>query len=101
MAKNFFGKKDELILEIKVQPNSTRSEIYGIENDIILIRLKSLPLNGAANRECIKLLSKTFKCPKSSLEIQTGLRSKRKKMKFTLIDEKEIERLKQVYLNNV
>lgn len=49
---NFFQeKKNNLILNVYVVPRSSRSEIIGIYNNSLKIKLKSPPVEGAANEE--------------------------------------------------
>ncbi len=71
-------KNDKAFINIKVQPNSSQNKIAGIYNENqIKINIKAPAVEGAANKELIKFLSKTFKVPKSSIEIK-GETSKQK-----------------------
>ncbi|NPA50157.1 MAG: YggU family protein [Epsilonproteobacteria bacterium] len=77
-----------IYLKIKAQPSSSKSEIsslYG--DDAIKIRLAAPAVDGAANKELIKFLSKFFKVPKSKIEIIKGKSSKIKEVKI-LYNEK-------------
>lgn len=49
---------------------------------ILKIKLKSPPIDGAANAELIKLLSKTFGVSKSEIAIISGETSKNKYLKI-------------------
>jgi len=60
--------------EIKVKPNSSKSEIKIKDNEII-VYLKSLPQNNKANLELIKLFKKQLK---KDIKIKKGLISKKK-----------------------
>ena len=46
--------------------------------DSIVVHVNAKPHDGAANREVIKLLSKHFKVPKTSIQIITGEKSRHK-----------------------
>ena len=73
-------KDDKVIINIKAQPNSSKNKIAGIYNENqIKINIKAPAVEGAANKELIKFLSKTFKIPKSEIEIK-GETSKQKKV---------------------
>jgi len=64
--------------KIKVQPNSSINKISGIYgDDTIKINIKAPAVEGAANKELIKFLSKKFKIAKSEVVIK-GETSKQK-----------------------
>jgi len=76
-------KEDRVSLRIKAQPNASKSEfceLYG--EDAIKIRIKAPAVEGAANKELIKFLSKSFKVPKSDIIFKTGQNSKIKIIEF-------------------
>ncbi len=75
-----FEIKDGFVyLKVKAQPNSSKNKIAGIYGDAIKINIKAPAVEGAANKELIKFLSKEFKVPKSSIEIK-GESSKQKRV---------------------
>ena len=79
-------KEDKIILNIKAQPNSSKNKIAGIYGNAIKINIKAPAVEGAANKELIKFLSKTFKIPKSEIELK-GETSKQKKVILPLNDK--------------
>jgi len=73
-------KDDKVIINIKAQPNSSKNKIAGIyDEDKLKINIKAPAVEGAANKELIKFLSKEFKIPKSEIAIK-GETSKRKQV---------------------
>jgi len=66
-----------LNFKIKAQPNSSKNKIAGIYGDAIKINIKAPAVEGAANKELIKFLSKQFKISKSDI-ILKGETSKQK-----------------------
>ena len=79
---------DRVSLRIKAQPAASRNEfceIYG--DEAIKIRIKAPAVEGAANKELIKFLSKTFKVPKSDVHFKTGQNSKIKIIEFPLTEQ--------------
>ncbi len=81
---------EKVRLRIKAQPNASKSEfceIYGEE--AIKIRIKAPAVEGAANKELIKFLSKSFKVPKSDIIFKTGQNSKIKILEFPLNEKFE------------
>lgn len=66
------------VLRVKVKPNSKQQAIQTTEDGSLIVCLKSPPVDGKANEELIKLLSKTFKVPRSSIQIKAGQSSRQK-----------------------
>jgi uncharacterized protein len=64
-----------MLLNIKVKPNSQKSEFDEKNN---LAYLKSPPQDNKANIELIKLLAKHFKVSSSQVKIKKGLTSREK-----------------------
>jgi len=75
-------------IRIKAQPNASKSEfceVYG--EDAIKIRIKAPAVEGAANKELVKFLSKSFKVSKSDIIFKTGQNSKIKIIAFPLTEK--------------
>jgi uncharacterized protein (TIGR00251 family) len=53
-------------------------DFLDISENQITIGIKSKPVEGEANKEIIKKLSKHFQIPASSIQIKSGHKSKRK-----------------------
>jgi len=85
----FYNIEDETVsLRIKAQPNASKSEFceaYG--DDAIKIRIKAPAVEGAANKELLKFLAKSFKVSKSDILFKTGQNSKIKIVAFPLNDK--------------
>ncbi len=79
-------KDNRVILSIKVQPNSSKNKIAGLYGDALKVNIKAPAVEGAANKELIKFFSKTFKVPKSEIEIKNPT-SKQKKVSLPLNDK--------------
>ena len=74
--------------------------IVGLYGDALKIKLTAPPVDGAANKLCIKYLAKCLVVPKSSLEIISGHTSRTKQVLFRFKDNKtdktELERLRHL-----
>jgi len=80
----------EVLLRIKAQPGASRSEfadLYG--DDAIKVRIKAPAVEGAANKELVKFLSKSFKVPKSDIIFKNGETSKTKMLRFPVTEKFE------------
>jgi uncharacterized protein (TIGR00251 family) len=81
-------KEESVSLRIKAQPNASKSEfceVYG--EDAIKVRIKAPAVEGAANKELVKFLSKSFKVSKSDIIFKTGQNSKIKILEFPLTNK--------------
>jgi len=85
----FYNIEDETVsLRIKAQPNASRNEFCEVyDNDAIKIRIKAPAVEGAANKELVKFLAKSFKVSKSDILFKTGQNSKIKIVAFPLNDK--------------
>jgi uncharacterized protein len=79
---NFTEKNGAIIFSARVVPRASRSEIVGAHDGALKVRIASPPVDGAANAELIKVLSKAFNVPKSEVEIVGGQTSKTKQIKI-------------------
>ena len=78
-------------LRIKAQPAASKNafcEIYG--EDAIKIRIKAPAVEGAANKELIRFLSKSFKVPKSDIVFKSGQTSKIKVVSFPWTEQFQV-----------
>jgi uncharacterized protein (TIGR00251 family) len=74
---------DVVIFNIKVSPGSSKSAFSNIEAGILKIKLNSPPVDGKANEECVRLLSKALKVSKTSITILSGEKSKLKRIQVS------------------
>jgi uncharacterized protein (TIGR00251 family) len=79
----FSEKNDCLYFNVKVVPRASKSEIAGELGGALKVRIAAPPVDGAANAELIKLLSKTFDVSKAQVEIVVGETSKNKQIKIS------------------
>lgn len=73
-------KPEGLVFQIFVQPKSSKNEIVGLYGDALKIKLTAPPVEGAANRMCLKYLAKCLSIPPSLLEIISGHNSRTKRI---------------------
>jgi len=73
-------KPDGIVLNIYVQPKSSKNEISGIHNNALKIRITAPPSDNKANQMCLKFLAKQLNLPKSNLELISGKTSRNKQI---------------------
>ncbi|HEY59451.1 MAG TPA: DUF167 domain-containing protein [Anaerolineae bacterium] len=76
-------------LKVRVIPRSQKTEVVNILADGTLkIKLKSPPIEGRANKELIKVLSKILCISSNRIRIKTGRSSKNKLLIIEGVDKK-------------
>ncbi len=74
--------KDGIIIEVKVDPRSSRNEIAGVADKTVRIKLTAPPVGGAANELLIEFLAEKFKIKKKDVVIMKGESSRHKLIKL-------------------
>jgi len=69
-----------VILELHVQPGASRSGFAGKHGDRIKIRLAARAVDGKANEALIEFLAEHYHVPKRSVRIESGLKSRQKRV---------------------
>jgi uncharacterized protein (TIGR00251 family) len=90
----FTEKGDSITFTVRVVPRASKSEIIGEHDGALKVRIASPPVDGAANEELIKLLSKTFGVSKSAVAIVSGHSSKLKQVKIAGIGKEVFDEIK-------
>ncbi len=78
----FTEKDGNLIFNVRVVPRASKSEIVGDLNGALKVRIASPPVDGAANAELIKVLSKKLNVAKNAVDIVGGQTSKQKQIRI-------------------
>jgi uncharacterized protein (TIGR00251 family) len=76
------NKSREAIIEITVIPRSSRNEITEVKEGRLKAKLTASPVDGAANKQLIALLSETYGVSKRNIVILRGESSRRKTVKI-------------------
>lgn len=85
--------QDKVIIAVSVLPRSSRSEIVGVFNNSLKIKLTSSPHDNEANEELIRLLSRSLTVPKSNIKIIKGQTKKKKIIAVFGCDKKSLTNL--------
>ena len=83
--------KHGLTFDIQVTPHAASAQVVGVQEGLLKIKVTALPVEGAANEACIKLLAKAFALRKSQLEIFAGTKSRKKTVLVKDISRAELE----------
>jgi uncharacterized protein (TIGR00251 family) len=87
-------KKDGLLLfGIKVVPRSSKTQVAGIYNGLLKVRLSAVPEKGKANQALVNFLSEILNVPKAYIAITAGLTAKVKQVSVKNVTEQAIDDL--------
>jgi uncharacterized protein len=84
---------DNLTFAVRIVPRASLNEIVGEIGGALKVRVAAPPVEGAANRELIRLLAKRFKLSKDAVEIVAGKASKNKIVRLRGISPQDLEQL--------
>ena len=95
---NSSGSNQHVRLKVHVVPRASRSEVVGEYDGGLKIKLAATPIDGKANEELIKLLSRVFKVSRSDVTIISGHKGKLKQVRIEGINADDGQRaLKRVH----
>ena len=76
----FHPHYDGALIDILVQPRASKSEITGVHDGALRIRIAAPPVEGSANDAIVEFLSKRLKLRKSDVQIVSGASGRRKRV---------------------
>ena len=80
-------------ISVQIIPNAKKSEVIGVLDDALKIRLQAQPIEGKANEALVRFLADMLSLPKSAVVITHGHTNRRKVIEVTAPDV-TIERTK-------
>jgi uncharacterized protein len=69
-------------LAVQVSPNAKKSEIVGILDDMLKIRLQAQPIEGKANEALTRFIADLLQVPKTAVCLTHGQSNKRKMLEI-------------------
>ena len=78
-------------ISVKVKPRASREIVEGWKENVLVVRLTSPPVDGAANNSLIKLLAKKTGVARSRIRIVSGEKGRSKVLEFEGIDLKDLK----------
>tara|TARA_B100000470_G_scaffold149468_1_gene116249 strand:+ start:302 stop:598 length:297 start_codon:yes stop_codon:yes gene_type:complete len=76
-----------------IQPRSSKNEVTGIFHNALKIRLTAPPVDGAANKACIRFFSKLLGVSPSEISIIQGFSSRNKTIEIIGLTEKQFREI--------
>ena len=89
-----------IVFNVFVQPRSSKNKIVGVHGGALKVKVTAPPVEGAANKMCLKFLAKCMATPSFRLEIISGKNSRTKRILLrseqVTVSQKEREHLKHM-----
>lgn len=73
---------DDLLLNARVQPRSSRDGLAGIQGGRLKVRITAPPVEGKANAHLVRFLAGLFGVPKSRVHLVRGAGGRDKQMRI-------------------
>jgi len=65
---------------IHATPNARTIGVGGLHGDALRVRVRSAPVGGAANAECVELLAEALAIPEATIALSAGAKGRRKRV---------------------
>jgi uncharacterized protein (TIGR00251 family) len=71
---------DGVVVNVRAKPRSSKCGIDGVVSGAVIVRVRSAPVDGKANREIVETLADGLGVAKSRVEFKSGETSKTKRI---------------------
>jgi uncharacterized protein (TIGR00251 family) len=71
---------DGVVITVRATPRGKRTEIIGVIDGALRIRVQAPPVDGKANKVLIKFLSRQLGCPASAISLIGGATARHKRL---------------------
>jgi uncharacterized protein (TIGR00251 family) len=78
---------------VHVQPRASRSELRGVHNGALRVRLQAPPVDGAANAALVQLLADSLGVPRRSVRVIAGESARLKIVDVDGVAPADVQRL--------
>ena len=75
-------KTGAVIVDVHVMPNARTTQVYGLHDGALRVRLHAPPVDGKANQELLAWLARELKVPRASIELIRGDSTRRKQLRL-------------------
>jgi uncharacterized protein len=69
-----------VILDVRVIPRAKKTQVGGVRDGTLVVRLAAPPVEGAANAALVEFLADTLRLPRHAIQILSGERGRRKRV---------------------
>ncbi len=82
MSLRMIETTDGVEFTIRVVPRASKTEIVCEMDGVLKVRISAPPVDGAANDELVRFLSRWLKVPRSAVEIVSGNAARTKRIRI-------------------
>src|SRR6266550_2342884 len=82
--------RDGVVIDVRVQPRAANTEIEGVSEGVLRVRVTAPPVGGAANAAVVELLAKHLQVPKARVQIIGGASSRNKRILVPGLSPEEV-----------
>jgi uncharacterized protein (TIGR00251 family) len=82
-----------IFLDVKVTPGASKNKVLGSKAARLKVQVAAAPEDGKANSELIAFLAKLTGCPKNSIDLKSGAKSRLKTIMFPAEYREKLEGL--------
>ncbi|KQV53757.1 MULTISPECIES: DUF167 domain-containing protein [unclassified Duganella] len=80
-------------LAVQIQPNAKKTEVVGVLEDVLKIKLAAPPIEGKANEALVKWLAGALGVSRSAVTLTHGQTNKKKLLEVTGVTLEDVGRL--------
>jgi uncharacterized protein (TIGR00251 family) len=82
-------------IAVQITPNAKKTEVIGVLDDALKLKLQAQPIEGKANEALVKFLAAALSVPKGAVTITHGHTNKRKliEIRSAALTVEDVERL--------
>jgi uncharacterized protein (TIGR00251 family) len=84
------AQQDGVILPVRVLPRASKTEIAGVMDGALKVRLQAPALEDRANEALCEFLAHLLKTPKSAVRILSGHRSRSKRVEIRGVTQQQV-----------
>jgi len=78
---------------VRLIPRASRDAVVGARDGVLHVRVTAAPVDGAANRALLELLGKSLRLGPSTIRIESGATSARKRLSVPIDAAERLRRL--------
>ncbi len=82
-----------ITLRVRIQPGASRDQIVGVVEGALRLRITAPPVEGAANKQCIKFLAKKLHIAKSKITLLKGEHAREKILRMSGVSTADLKKL--------
>lgn len=75
---------------VRVQPRASRTEIVGVQEDVLRVRLTAPPVDGQANAALVQLLAERLGVRRADISIMAGQTGRNKQVEVAGVSPAEV-----------